>query len=148
MDLVNSNPSTEIIDNTLDKIKTLTEKSVSFGTDKSHSNYSKNIIANLSNKWIELTNEIQSKGEQIKKLREEKNQLECKIFEYLDSNGLKNIQVENGEIELKTNSKKETINEKYIKTILSHKHPGLIDRIMKDLYDERKVISTHKIIKK
>lgn len=145
MDLVNSNPSDKIITDSISKIESLSSNSI----DKKNTyNYSDMVIANLSNRWIELETEIQNKYGEMKVLKSEKSQIEDKLYEFLDKNNIKHIDVEKGSIELQTKKKKECINEKFVKNILTQKHPGIVERIFKDLYEERKEVLTKKIIKK
>lgn len=99
--------------------------------------------------WVTHDNKIKNLNEQLRSLREERNNLESQILNYIKTNQLHNktITISDGELKYKTSRQSAPLTYKFIQDCLSKciKNNDQVDLIMKFIKEQREFKETEEI---
>jgi hypothetical protein len=99
--------------------------------------------------WVSLDNQIKKLNEQIKELRDTRNNLEQNIIQYASSNNLGNstIQISDGKLKFVNTTVTESLTFKYVEKTLGEviKNQSQVELIINHLKQKRTVKKTQEI---
>ena len=94
--------------------------------------------------WVSLDNQIKKLNDQIKELRDTRNNLEQNIIEYASSNNLSNstIQISDGKLKFVNTTVTESLTFKYVEKTLGEviKNQSQVELIINHLKQNKKII--------
>jgi hypothetical protein len=100
-------------------------------------------------KWVALDNQIKSLNDKAKHLREEKNEMEEHILQYVETNKLKNatINISDGKLRFVSSKQTAPLTLKYVEECLGKclSNAAQIEQIMQVIKDSREVKHTEDI---
>ena len=93
--------------------------------------------------WVKTENEIKSLQKEINKRKKEKTVLSCELIQVMRTNGIDNLDIQNGQICYSKKTTKKPINQKTLLNLLSQYFDGNEDQAIKIgqyVYDNREEV--------
>jgi|TARA_B110000503_G_scaffold142128_2_gene237931 hypothetical protein len=122
-----------------------------YAEGESQTSINKKELVDTVKKWVELDNKLRTANTATKKLREEKKLQNAQMIAIMKKHEIDNFSIKDGEIQYKKETRRETLTQKLLLSILTE-HPQLSDdqaiTINQYVYDKRKTIEKESVVLK